>query len=129
MLRGVIALCVLALATGCKPAEKPRTQTNAGVTATFAAQPDPPRVGHDSNFSLTLTEGGAPLAGARVNFAFFFRGLNQTGPTAVGHESSPGFYEAREVSTGMGGKWEVEVVVTRPAGGQAQFTFPFTVSK
>jgi hypothetical protein len=123
-----LAVILLAL-PGCRPAPEPRTLTDAGVTAVFGMTPEPPRVGHDSGFSVTLTEGGRPVTGATVNFAFFFRGLNQTGPTAVGTEASPGVYEAREISTGMGGKWEAEIAVTRPAGAPARFTFPFTVSK
>jgi hypothetical protein len=86
-------------------------------------------VGHDSGFAVTLAEKGAPVTGATVNMAFFYRTLNQTGPTATCAEAAPGRYEASEVSTGMNGQWEAEVTVTRANQPDVRFTFPFHVAK
>ena len=107
----------------------PRVKSSGGLQAQFAPVPDPPRTGHDSGFVVTLTQNGSPVGGAVVNIATFFKGLNQTGPVATCRETMPGRYEATEVSTGMGGKWEAEVSVSRPNQPDAKFTFPFEVAK
>lgn len=124
-----ILLGCLALA-GCggKQGDE-RTQASGGLTAQFAPVPDPPQVGHDSAFAVTLAEGGQPVRGASVQAQFVFKGLNQQGPSASFIEASPGRYEANEVSTGMNGKWEAQVTITRAGKPAAQFTFPFAVAK
>lgn len=86
-------------------------------------------VGHDNTFSVTLTDGPAKVTGAQVGFAFFFKGLNQTGPTATCTETAPGVYTAREISAGMAGSWEVEATVTRPGHPAVKLTLPFRVAQ
>jgi YtkA-like protein len=126
---GLLCLALL-LVTGCGgKGGDPRVRTSGGLTAQFAPVPDPPRVGHDSSFAVALTENNAPVTGATVNLALFYRSLNQTGPTATCSETSPGRYEAADLSTGMNGNWEAEVTVARPGKPEARFTFPFTVAK
>jgi hypothetical protein len=124
----VVAALLLAALPGCggeKPA--PREQTLQGLQARFGSRPDPPAVGHDNTFTLALAERGQPLSGARVTGRFFFKGLNREGPTASFLERAPGTYEAPEVSTGMKGKWEATITVSRDAQPDATFVFPFTV--
>jgi hypothetical protein len=131
MIRPSTSILVLALLVpGCggKPAD-PRVQTVSGMTAQFAPVPDPPHVGHDSGFTVALAENGAPVQGARVQIATFFKGLNQTGPAGPMMEAGPGRYQASELSTGMNGKWEAVVTVSRANQPDAQFKFPFTVAK
>ena len=106
-----------------------RTRTVGSLTAQLTPEPDPPRVGHDSGFVVTVAENGSPVSGAAVRMDTAFTGLNQTGPSAVLTETSPGRYEAREVSTGMNGKWEATVTITRINQPDVQLTFPFTVGK
>jgi hypothetical protein len=126
------SFCVLLIA-GCgghaRDGAAGRTQTSGTLTAQFIPVPDPPRVGHDSSFAVTLTENGQPAAGARINLAFFYRSLNQTGPTATCTETAPGRYEASEVSTGMNGRWEAEAVISRANQPDVKLTFPFSVAK
>ena len=122
---------------GCGGAKEPdpHTQTTNGIQADFGAQPDPPTVGHDNTFVLTLSRSGQPVTGEVVNVQFLFKGLNKEGPAAVCSESQPGRYEAREISTGMGGKWEAVYTLSRSSPGaaapqtDAQFTFPFDVHR
>jgi len=127
----LVGFLLLFSAPGCggKKAGDPRTRTSGSLTAHFTPEPNPPHVGHDSGFAFTLTEGGNPVAGASVQLATFFKGLNQTGPTATMFESAPGRYEARDLSTGMNGRWEAVVTVSRPNQPDARFTFPFHVAK
>jgi hypothetical protein len=131
MKRAAALLALLLAAGGCggKKDENPRVRTTGGIQGQFAPNPDPPRVGLDSGFAVTLTQNGAPVTGANVNFAFFFKSMNQAGPTAVGSETSPGRYEASGVTTGMNGKWEAEVTVSRSNQPDVKLTFPFTVAR
>jgi hypothetical protein len=124
--RYLIPVLVL-FAAGC--GSKGGGSSAGSISGTLSSTPSPPVVGHDNSFTLTLTDGGKPLTAAKVDVAFFFKGLNQAGPTATCTESSPGAYEAREVSCGMGGKWEVEATVTPPGKPSAKLTLPFTVAK
>ena len=119
----------LLLAAGCGGRGDPRLQSSGGLQAQCTPVPDPPRTGHDSGFVITLTQNGAPVQEAGVVIATFFKGLNQTGPVATCRETTPGRYEATEVSTGMGGKWEAEVTVSRSNQPNVKFTFPFEVGK
>ena len=123
-----IALALLSAGCGGGKSES-RTQKVGALTAVFLPTPDPPSVGRDSGFSLTLTEGGAPVSGARVHMEFNFIGLNQEGPRIDAAETAPGQYTANEVSTGMGGKWEAAVTISRSNQPDAKFTFPFHVHK
>ncbi|MFN3652061.1 MAG: FixH family protein [Armatimonadota bacterium] len=128
-----IALAAAALfAGGCssaKPALQPK-QTQGTLTADFATQPAPPRVGHDTAFVLTLADSGQPVTGAQVEVATSYLSFSeQQGPTVQLMEAAPGHYEAREVSTGLQGKWEAHVTVARPGHPEAKFTFPFSVAK
>lgn len=131
MRRLLLLASVTGLMIGCggKKAGDSRTQTVAGVTGRFAPTPDPPSVGLDSNFTVALSESGKPLTGMTVNFALFFRSLNQTGPTGTAFESSRGEYTITGLTTGMNGKWEAEVTASRSDRPDVKFTFPFSVSK
>jgi hypothetical protein len=128
-MRWMTLILGMLLLAGCGGAKNPRHQAAGGVTGDFAPVPDPPRVGLDSGFVVTLSQNGAPLTGAQVSIATFFRGLNQTGPTGTFNETAPGRYEATGLTTGMNGKWEAEVVVSRSNQPDVKLTFPFTVAK
>ena len=63
-----ILLC-LPLLAGCgahAASGAPHTQTVDGITVQLTPIPDPPHVGHDTDFAVTVSQGGAPLAGAGV---------------------------------------------------------------
>ena len=129
-MRRLLLILALFLLAGCggKPAD-PLTKASGSLTAKLATDPKPPRVGHDNNFTVTLTENGAPVTRAQVEIALFFRALNQEGPKAPCIEGDPGSYSAAELSTGMNGSWEAEVKVQREGQPDANFTFPFRVAR
>jgi hypothetical protein len=126
----MLAMAVLLMA-GCgggKP-DNPRVRTSGSLTGQLAFTPDPPVVGHDNSFTVTLTENGAPVTGATVNLALFFKGLSKDGPSATCTQSAPGQYEARDLSAPMGGAWEATVTVARPNQPDAKLVYPFTVAR
>jgi hypothetical protein len=100
-----------------------------GVQAQMTTDPPKLGVGHDSSFSFTLTEGGAPVAGARVFVALGFKGLNKEGPTGFCTEAAPGRYEIRDLSTGMNGRWEAALTVSRANQPDVHLKLPFLVHK
>ena len=119
---------LVGLLAGCSHAP-PGNATSGSVKGTLSSVPSPPVVGHDNTFSVTLTDGAQKVTGAQVGLAFFFTGLNQTGPTATCTETAPGVYTAREISTGMAGAWKVEVTVNRPGHPPVALTLPFRVAQ
>ncbi len=132
-MRGVFpGLLAVVLTAGCGGKEKgtdERVRSVGVLQARLETNPDPPRVGHDSGFAVILTENNAPITGARVNLALFYKSMNQPGPTASCTETAPGRYEANELSTGMNGKWEAAVTVSRQSQPDARFDIPFSVAK
>src|ERR1043165_6847928 len=104
-------LSLLLLLLGCGGEKETLSAKSGTLTAQLSSVPAPPAVGHDSNFTVTLMDNGAPVSGAKVRMEFFFIGLNQEGPKVDGMETAPGQYTANEVSMGMGGKWKVDVYV------------------
>lgn len=126
-----VLLLALAIAgcTGGKAKEPANVRTVGGLTARFATDPHPPRVGHDSSFAVALSESGQPVAGATVLMDLAFKSLDQKGPSGSCTETSPGQYEVRDLSTGMNGRWEAAVTVSRGNLPDAKFTFPFFVHK
>lgn len=124
----LVALALFGLLAGCSHAPT-GSATSGSVKATLSSVPSPPVVGHDNTFSVTVTDGAQKVTGAQVGLAFFFKGLNQTGPTATCTETAPGVYTAREISAGMAGAWEVEVMVSRPGHPPVKLTLPFRVAQ
>ena len=121
----------LLLAAGCggKKDSDPTTRKSGTLTAHLTPNPDPPSVGHDAGFILTLSQNGQPVSAARVGIALFYKNLNQTGPTNIFSEEAPGTYRVRELSLGMGGRWDAEVTVSRDSQPDVKLIFPFTTSK
>lgn len=120
---------VLAGCAGGKAKEPANTRTVGALSARLTTDPDPPQVGHDSSFALTLNESGQPVTGATVVLDLSFKSLDQKGPSGSCTETSPGHYEVRDLSTGMNGRWEAAVTVSRGNLPDAKFTFPFFVHK
>jgi len=125
------ALLVVTLVCGCGGgnALPPGTAKSGSLTGQLTTSPTPARVGLDTIFVVTLSDGGAPVTGANVNIALFFRGLNQTGPTSPCSPTAPGRYETPGLVTGMAGKWEAEVTVSRPNHPDARLTLSFNVAR
>ena len=69
------------------------------------------------------------MTGAQVRMEFYFLGLNQEGPKVPATETAPGQYTANEVSIGMGGKWRVDVFVTRASQTDVKLSIPFQAGK
>jgi hypothetical protein len=130
-LRLLPLLLVLALPGGCRggATSDPGAASSGSLEAQFTPMPNPPTVGHDSAFAVTLTDSGVPVSGASVHLALFFKSMNQAGPDAMCSEVAPGRYEATGLSTGMHGRWEAEVSVTRAGQPDARFNFPFSVAR
>jgi hypothetical protein len=105
------------------------SQSVGALSARFSTDPTPPRVGHDSSFAVALTESGQPVPGAVVLMDLSFKSLDQKGPSGSCTEVSPGHYEVRDLSTGMNGRWEAAVTVSRGNLPDAKFNFPFFVHK
>lgn len=126
-----LALALLLVLPGCggRADVAPNTRTASGISATFTPDPNPPRVGHDSGFVVTLAEEGQPVTGGAVHIQLLFSTLNQQGPSGVCAETAPGRYEVKDLSTGMNGRWDAAVTVSRANKPDAKFSFPFTVQK
>lgn len=129
VLLGVSAAVLLVGCGGKEKGTDARVRSVGALHARLETNPDPPRVGHDSGFAVILTENNAPVTGARVNLALFYKSMNQPGPTASCTETAPGRYEATELSTGMNGKWEAAVTVSRQSQPDARLDIPFSVAK
>jgi len=129
--RRLLAALALPAVAGCAGPKKgsDRIQEAGTLTGTLVPSPDPPRVGLDTDFGVILTDRGTPVIGAQVAIALFFRSMNQAGPTAVCTAVAPGRYLASALTTGMNGRWEAVVTISRPSQPDAQLTFPFLVAK
>ena len=126
----VTALASVWLVTGCGGGEKDTMSATSGtLTAQLSSNPSPPKSGHDSSFTVTLSDNGTPLTGAQVRTEFFFLGLNQEGPKLPATETAPGQYTVNEVSIGMGGKWKVDVYVARGGQPEVKLSIPFKAGK
>lgn len=104
-------------------------QTAGPFTIQFRPEPDPPRVGLDSGFVLSITDASGPVTGASVSIQLVCTSFHQQGPLALATESTgwPGRYEAQGVTTGVAGNWAAAVTVRDARRGTATATFPFTV--
>jgi hypothetical protein len=125
----LVALSSILMLVGCGGEKDTLSAKSGSLTAQLSSNPTPPASGHDSSFTVALTDNGQPLTGAQVRMEFFFLGLNQEGPKLPATESAPGQYTANEVSIGMGGKWKVDVFVTRAGSSELKLTIPFHASK
>jgi hypothetical protein len=125
----LVALAPILLLMGCGGEKETLAAKSGTMTAQLSSSPSPPASGHDSSFTVSLTDNGSPLTGAQVRMEFFFLGLNQEGPKVPATETTPGQYTANEVSIGMGGKWKVDVFVTRAGSPEVKLTIPFHASK
>ena len=114
---------------GCGGEKETLSAKSGTLTASLSSNPSPPKSGHDSSFTITLADNGSPLTGAQVRTEFFFVGLNQEGPKLPAQEMAPGQYTVNEVSIGMGGKWKVDVFVTRAGAPETKLTIPFQAGK
>lgn len=106
------AACVAALlAAGCGgPAE-----TASSVRVEHEISPHPPRVGH-ATIDLRLSDGAAPVTGARVTLEGNMNHAGMAPVFAGAHEVEPGRYRASLEFT-MGGDW---VVLVRAALGDGR---------
>jgi len=128
-------LIVSIVLTGCKAhsgtqgGESSSTQKAGPFTIEFRPQPDPPRVGLDSGFVLSISDASGPVTGASVSLQLVCTSFHQQGPLALATESTgwPGRYEAQGVTTGVAGNWTAEVTVRDARRGTVTATFPFSV--
>ena len=115
--------------SGTATAQASATQKAGPFTLQFRPEPDPPRVGLDSGFVLSISDASGPVTGASVSLQLVCTSFHQQGPLALATESTgwPGRYEAQGVTTGVAGNWAAEVTVRDARRGTATATFPFTV--
>ena len=122
-------LVVLLVCAGCGGGKHGSGSAAGGLTAVLTTDPATLSVGHDSSFIFNLTEKGTPVSGAKVFVQLLFKGLNQEGPNGTCTEAGPGRYEIRDLSTGMNGRWEAALTVTRANQPDVHLTRPFLVHK
>ncbi len=125
----LLALTTLGTVSGCGGEKETLSAKSGSLAAQLSSSPSPPKSGHDSAFTVALTDNGQPVTGAQVRMEFFFVGLNQEGPKLPAAETAPGQYTANEVSIGMGGKWKVDVFVTRAGSSELKLSIPFRAGK
>ena len=125
----LVALASILMVTGCGGEKETLSAKSGSLTAQLSSNPTPPASGHDSSFTVALADNGTPVTGAQVRMEFFFLGLNQEGPKMPATETAPGQYAVNEVSIGMGGKWKVDVFVSRAGSPELKLTIPFHASK
>jgi hypothetical protein len=63
---------------------------------------------------LIADEGGDPVAGATVTIENHHLDMDHGTSTRRAEAVAPGRYVAERVPMGMGGRWEVKVIVARP---------------
>lgn len=125
----IAAVATIFSIIGCGGEKETLSAKSGSMSAQLSSNPTPPKSGHDSSFTVSLADNGTPLTGAQVRMEFFFVGLNQEGPKVPAMETAPGQYTANEVSIGMGGKWKVDVYVTRAGSPDVKLTIPFRAGK
>ena len=128
---GLAILLCLPLLSGCGGHKEgaAHTQTVDGITAQLIPIPDPPHVGHDTDFAVAVSQGGSPLVGAGVRLSLYYKTMSQVGPSDTAHEASPGRYEVHEMTTGMNGQWEGKITLSRVNVPDVHFRIPFEVQK
>lgn len=106
----LIATLAAALAGCATPAAQ--AQTRGDLAVTLAAEPGTPLVDRPVTVALTVTRGGAPLAGARVTLGRAMAGMEHHGDDgqAVAEDLGGGRYKALTTFS-MGGAWDVLVSV------------------
>jgi hypothetical protein len=63
---------------------------------------------------VTLSRGGRPVAGARINVTYEMLGMGVVGAGHPLAHTSPGRYAARGPVLGMGGRWDLRIEVEPP---------------
>lgn len=135
MHRSVLAcstlLLLLPAVTGCRGSVNgdPLTQRSGAMVARLDPEPNPPPVGLDTNFVLTVTENGKPVSAEGSEIALYCISMKQEGPRATGVSTQPGRYEFTGLTTGAPGKWQALVSLTWQGRPPAQFRFPFHVGR
>ena len=128
----LLSLLLVALPLGCKKKASGPGNTGmiGGMTVTLSTDPSPAVVGHDTLLRFEITENGTPVQGCQLSVDTHYVNMDRDGPVGLSAtEVSPGVYEARDVSTGMNGKWEATVTVTPPSGQGGTVTLGFRVAK
>lgn len=94
------------------------------VTLTIDKSEAGPRV-------LTVTvkdESGQPVTGAEVTLKTKSLAMDHGISSYTAKSTKPGVYVASDVSLGMGGKWQTEVMIGRPGTGRADVVFVFSLN-
>lgn len=105
----LLLLALTALLAACGPGGDSASETPE-IIAAWTVAPDPPRVG-PAQVSLTLTEGGQPVAGAEVRLE---GNMSHPGMAPVfgdAREVAPGRYEA-PLDLTMAGDWFLLAQIT-----------------
>jgi hypothetical protein len=124
----ILALLVAAALAGCGVA--PAAVVQGDMRLTLATEPAPPLAGRDTAVALTVSEAGAPLAGAAVGLRRSMPGMEHPSDQELvpAEDLGGGRYRAT-LSFSMGGRWDVAAVVARPDGATSTLVVPIDVEQ
>jgi hypothetical protein len=101
--------------------------TSAGVLVTLAISD--PRAGPQTLRFRTRYDDGRPLRGAATTVLVQMPAMSHGVSGYLAAEVAPGRYEARDVSLGMPGNWQIDVIVVRPGRTPATARFIVTLTE
>lgn len=124
----LLVLLAAAALAGCGVA--PALVTQGELRVALTTDPAPPLAGRDTAVLLTISEAGAPLAGATVELRRSMPGMEHPDD----HELLPaedlggGRYRAT-LNFSMGGRWELAALVSRHDGSSSTLVVPVDVEQ
>ena len=102
-------------------------QPDDSYSIAVASDPDPPRP-EGTTLRLTVRQGNRAVTGAKVCVNAGMPSMQHPGLTGVAKEASGGRYET-VVKFGMGGSWEVAVIINEPGKPIVTVTVPIEVAQ
>lgn len=126
----VALLAGLSLAAGCdRPRSAAATQQVGSVTVRFLPNPDPPRLGENTRFTIALSDQGGPVSGASVYASLTPEAQRDRAPEVVANEDRgvAGRYVIPGMALGVPGQWQMQVRIIDVRHGTMTARFPFPV--
>ena len=96
-----------------------------GVTLAWSTEPAAPRIGENVVRVTVKGEDGKPVSEAKVQLTYTMPMPGMLPATVPMNRGKDGTYEAK-VNLGMGGQWDLTIIVQRP--GQAEIKENFSVT-
>lgn len=123
-----LGLALMGLVACAAPA--PQAQTLGELRITMATEPAPPLVDRTTRLIIDVERGETALEGARVLVVRRMLGMEHPGDDTVfeSQDLGGGRYVA-ETTFVMGGRWDVQLIVTPPGGTADTATFVINVEQ